>query len=90
MNAKLRADMVRAMDLIANSFNDEDITLTWLALGVADEDIKPDTSDEYLECYYDDDDNFAELMNLFLSLCSDAFRCGGMYCDKIGSRPSHK
>jgi len=86
MNIKARADMVRAMDLIARSINDEEIMMTWLTYGVADGDIKEDTTDEDLEHYYEDDEDFADLMDTFLYLMHRAMK-DGLYVDKVLSNP---
>lgn len=84
MNLKRRADMVRAMNTIVRSINDEDIIMSWLMVGVADGDVKEDTPDDYLE-YYCEDETFAELMALFLRLMKRAEK-DGLYCDKVVSK----
>ena len=85
MNAKERYEMVRAMETIARTVNDEDVFEGWLMCGVADGDIDETTTDEELE-YYIDDKHFAELMDTFLRVMSRAKRSGGLYCDGIVSR----
>ena len=82
---KERAKMVRAMELIVRSINDESIFDAWLSIGVADGDITEDTIDEDLE-YYCEDDNFADLMYLFLRLITAAKKSGGLYYDGIVSK----
>ena len=67
MKLSKRAKVVRAMELIARCINDEEIFDSWLMCGVADGDIDGSEDDEDLE-YYCEDDNFAELMGLFLRL----------------------
>ena len=84
MNLHNCAEVVRAMDTLARSLNDEDIFMTWLSFGVADGDIKENTSDEDLE-YYCEDNVFAGTMNLFLNLMSMAYKDGGIQCDGIVS-----
>lgn len=84
MNLKERAKVVRAMETIARCINDEEIFMPWLSVGVADGDITEDTTDEDLE-YYCEDDNFAELMELFLRLMARAKKDGGLYCDGVVS-----
>lgn len=85
-NAKVRARMVRAMDEIITSLNDEDVLESWLMCGVADGDIKEDTTDEDLACYYEDDAKFADLMNLFVCIMrratDDGIR-GTLYCNGV-------
>lgn len=84
MNIKERVKMVRAMELIARTVNDEEVFEGWLMCGVADGDIDDNTTDEELE-YYAEDVNFADLMETFLRLMSRAKRSGGLYCDGIVS-----
>lgn len=68
MNVQERVKMVRAMDLIARSLNDEMLLMRWFSGGVADGDYK--LSDEDLECYVTDDEDFEQLMTLFRKLVS--------------------
>ncbi len=82
---KNRINAIRAMETLARAINDEDIFYQWLVNGVADGDIKEDTSDEELE-YYADDEEFAELMSLFLDIMSNAKNDGGLYIDGIVSK----
>ena len=82
---KKRIEVIRAMETIARCINDETIFDSWLMLGVADGDITPDTTDEELESYTEDE-NFAEIMALFLRLMSQANKSGGLYCDNIVSK----
>lgn len=82
---KKRIEVIRAMETIARCINDETIFDSWLMLGVADGDIAPDTTDEDLECYAEDE-NFSEIMGLFLRLMSQANKSGGLYCDNIVSK----
>ena len=84
MNKKLRIDLVRAMELIARTVNDENVFEGWLMCGVADGDIDDNTADEELE-YYIEDKNFSELMGTFLRLISRAKRFGGLYADGVTS-----
>ena len=81
---KERTDLVRAMEKIARTVNNEEVFYSWLIAGVADGDIKNDTPDSDLE-YYTEDDNFSELMNTFLELMCDAKDDGGLYADGIVS-----
>lgn len=79
-----RAKVVRAMETLCRCINNEDIFMPWLSVGVADGDITEGTTDEDLE-YYCENDNFAELMELFLRLMAKAKVDGGLYCDGITS-----
>lgn len=82
---KRRAALVRAMDKVAHSVNDEELFVgLWLTLGVADEDIKEDTTDEDLESYCEDE-TFKGLMYTFLNLMKEASKDGGLYCDGVTS-----
>lgn len=78
-----RIKMVRAMEFIARQINDETIFESWLMCGVADGDIDGSETDEDLECYVDDDKEFADLMGLFLRLMKRAGKSGGLYCDNV-------
>jgi hypothetical protein len=89
MNSKRRAEVVRAMDTLARCINDETILDNWLALGVADGDIKPDTTDEDIACYYEVDETFEDLMTTFLRNMCRAANNGGLYCDGIVSGSKH-
>lgn len=92
-NVELRIKMVKAMEFIAGCVNDEDILETWLSLGVADGDIKPGDllvqlpqDSEELYPYFEEDENFAQLMDLFLRVMSRARKDGGLYCDRVVSK----
>lgn len=82
-----RAELVLAMEKIARCINNERIFNGWLALGVADGDITDETTTESENLdYYVEDDNFAELMGLFLRKMSHARNCGGLYCGCVVSK----
>lgn len=82
---KKRIEVIRAMETLARSVNDEDVFMEWLIAGVADGDINDNTADEELE-YYAEDDKFADLMNTFLEIMENAKESGGLYCDGILSK----
>lgn len=84
MKLSKRAAVVRAMDLLCRSINDEEVFYPWPMVGVADGDITPETTDEDLE-WYCEDENFAELMWYFLRRMSAALKSGGLYVDGITS-----
>lgn len=86
MNLKERTNVVRAMELLVRSVNNEELIEPWLMCGVADGDIDDNTTDEDLECYVDDNENFASLMGLFLRIMSRANKDGGIYVDKVVSK----
>ena len=90
MNVKERIKAVKAMEFLARQINDEDVFFSWLSLGVADGDIQyGDLSecegDADLDCYILDQD-FANLMGLFLRKMSQAYKSGGLYCDRVLSQ----
>lgn len=86
MNIKRRIEVVRAMETLARSINDETVFYRWLLCGVADGDIDENTTDEELEFYVEDDEQFADLMNTFLKCMSGAYKSGGLYVDKVVSK----
>ena len=91
-NTELRIKMVKAMEFITSNINNEEVLETWLSLGVADGDIsygdlQVRTEDEvYLDPYFANDEDFAQLMGLFLRVMSDALEDGGLYCDRVVSK----
>lgn len=82
MNKQERIKMVRAMETIARSINDEEVFEGWLMCGVADGDIDESTTDEELS-FYIEDENYSELMQTFLNVMSRAKRSGGLYSDDV-------
>ena len=89
-NLPERIKMVKAMEFIARQINDEELFCDWwLTAGVADDDIeygdleaKPDDI-ETLE-YYIKDENFEDLMSLFLKMMHKAYiHNSGLGCDGI-------
>ena len=85
MKVRARTKVVRAMETIAHSVNDEMVFEEWLMCGVADGDIEPTTEDEELE-YYIEDETFAELMGTFLNVMKNAYKSGGLYVDGVVSK----
>lgn len=88
MDKKLRCEIVRAMEKIARTVNDEEVFDIWLLDGVADGDIDENTTDEELE-YYIEDEEFAYLMNVFTILMKQAYKSGGLYVDGVVSREEY-
>lgn len=85
MNEIKRAETVRAMDRLVRCINYVDIIESWLSVGVADGDIKEETTnEEIIELGYTSDETFSELMTLFLKLMNRAGN-GGLFCDGIVS-----
>jgi hypothetical protein len=89
-NMNKRAEIVKAMDNLVRCINCEDYIDKWLILGVADGDIKSDTTlDEIVEMGYCDDVTFKSLMTVFLQCMSKAGNNGGLYCDGVVSGEKH-
>lgn len=95
MNKTNRIKMIKAMEYIARNLNDEEIFASWLSVGVADGDIEygelniyPDDPEAFE--YYIDDDNFKDLMALFLRMMKRANESGGLYCDGVSSEEKPK
>lgn len=93
MSAKERRTMVACMEFIARNLNDESIFEPWLYCGVADGDLNYENLvrnfNEEKECvddYYIEEENFADLMSLFLRMMGKANKYGGLYCDDVVSR----
>lgn len=84
-----RIKMVKAMEYIARQINDEDVFDGWLRNGVADEDIDYgdlSAEEDGVECYIEDDADFADLMDTFLWCMKRAAKSGGLYCDGVISK----
>lgn len=92
MNKQERIKMVKAMEYIARQISDEEVLMPWLQLGVADGDIyygdldaTPSDVADCAEDYCTRDQDFAELMGLFLKCMERARKSGGLYCDGVVS-----
>lgn len=91
MDNNERIKLVKAMEFVARQVNDEEVFEGWMINGVADGDIEygrlevTEDDKEILDCYIDDED-FAELMALFLRVMSRDRKSGGLYCDNIVSK----
>lgn len=88
MNTIERIKMVKAMEFIARQINDELVFDHWLTGGVADGDIEYGdltvrNDDAELLDYYLEDENFKDLMQLFLRLMASAKKNGGLYADGV-------
>ena len=81
-----RKKAVVCMEYLARQINDEDVLFSWLAVGVADGDIKyGDLNPDNVDDWYIDDDNFKDLMTFFLRRMCAAYKSGGLYCGGIVS-----
>lgn len=79
MNKPERLELLRAIDLLARSCNDEGVIDYWLTEGIADGSAD---SDKELD-FYTYDDNLAEVMDAFLETMHLARENGGLYCDGV-------
>ena len=88
MNSAKRAKMIMAMEYIVRQCNREDLIDPWLMCGVADGDIKFGETDytKIDPSYYEDDDDFSEIMALFLRIMTRANESGGLYCNYVVSK----
>ncbi|MBQ2443459.1 MAG: hypothetical protein II498_08990 [Ruminococcus sp.] len=86
MNKQGRIAMLKAMDLIARSCNNENCIDLWLTIGIADGDAEEDRELDF----YTNDDTFAEIMNSFLVTMKQAQKDGGLYCDGVCSENAEK
>lgn len=90
-NPAERIQMVKAMEFLARQVNDEEVFEGWLLNGVADGDIEYGDlrigfQDAEELSYYIEDEEFAELMALFLRIMRRAEKSGGLYCDDVVSK----
>ena len=85
-NLKERIKMVRAMETLARSINDEAVFMPWIVYGVADGDITDETEDGELLTYCEDDKVYGELMGLFLRRMCAAYKSGGLYSNGVTSK----
>lgn len=88
MNKVERIKMVKAMEYITRQVNDEAVFERWLIGGVADGDIElgeldVKAEDEESLDYYLEDDEFSDLMGVFLRVMAGAAKSGGLYCDGV-------
>lgn len=86
-----RIKVIKAMEYIARQINDEEVFIHWLVCGVPDwevpyGDLTTDPLDGVIEWWYDDDDNYAELMRVFLDCMAAAKKSGGLYSDGVTSK----
>lgn len=81
MNVSKRCELLKAMDTLARSCNNESFIDHWLTLGIADGDADNGNIDGYT-----DDETFAELMSVFLDCMAWAKEDGGLYVDNVLSK----
>ena len=86
INLKERVSVVRAMDTIVRSLNDERDILWWLDSGVPDGEINEETTDEELYWLVDDDESFADIMSTFVEIMKRQPVNGAMWVDNVLSK----
>lgn len=86
INLKERVSVVRAMDTIVRSLNDERDILWWLDSGVPDGEINEETTDEELYWLVDDDESFADIMSIFIKIMRRQPVNGAMWVDNVLSK----
>ena len=86
INLKERVSVIRAMDTIVHSLNDERDILWWLEDGVPDGEINTETTDEELYWLVDDDESFADIMSTFIKIMRRQPINGAMWVDNVLSK----
>lgn len=86
INFKERVSVIRAMDTIIRSLNDERDILWWLDSGVPDGEINEETTDEELYWLVDDDESFADIMSTFVKIMRRQPVNGAMWVDNVLSK----
>lgn len=86
VNLKERVSVIRAMDIIVHSLNDERDILWWLEDGVPDGEITEETKDKELFWLVEDDAMFADIMSTFIKIMSRQPVNGSMWVDNVLSK----
>ena len=86
INLKERVSVIRAMDTIIRSLNDERDILWWLDSGIPDGEINKETTDEELYWLVDDDESFADIMSTFIKIMRRQPINGAMWVDNVLSK----
>ena len=86
INLKERVSVIRAMDTIVRSLNDEEYVAWWLENGVPDGEIDEETTDEELYWLVDDDESFADIMSTFIKIMRRQPVNGAMWVDNVLSK----
>lgn len=86
INFKERIAIIKAMDVIVRSLNDERDILWWLEDGVPDGEINAETTDEELYWLVDDDESFADIMSTFIKIMRRQPVNGAMWVDNVLSK----
>lgn len=80
-----RKQMVLAMERLVRCVSNEELLMPWLSCGVPDGDIERYEIDE-VDDYFCEDNNFSELMALFLKIMAKAKKDGGLFADGVCSK----
>ena len=91
MNKKERIKLIRAMETVVRSLNDENKIDKWLMCGVPDGEITNDTKDEDLE-WLIEDKTFQDIMTCFVRTMKNATKDkvkGTLYCDGIVNKETY-
>lgn len=86
INFNERIAVIKAMDLIVRSLNDERDILWWLEDGVPDGEINEDTLEEDLQWLVEEDDMFADIMSTFTKIMRRQPVNGAMWVDNVLSK----
>ena len=86
INLKERVSVIKAMDTIVRSLNDEEYVAWWLEDGVPDGEIDEGTADEELYWLVDDDESFADIMSTFIKIMKRQPVDGAMWVDNVLSK----
>ena len=86
INLKERVSVIRAMDTIVRSLNDEEYVAWWLEDGVPDGEIDEGTADEELYWLVDDNESFADIMSTFIKIMRRQPVNGAMWVDNVLSK----
>ena len=86
INLKERVSVIKAMDTIVRSLNDEEYVAWWLEDGVPDGEIDEGTADEELYWLADDDESFADIMSTFIKIMRRQPVNGAMWVDNVLSK----
>ena len=86
INLKERVSVIKAMDTIVRSLNDEEYVAWWLEDGVPDGEIDEETVDEELYWLVDDDESFADIMSTFIKIMKRQPVDGAMWVDNVLSK----
>ena len=86
INLKERVSVIRAMDTIVRSLNDEEYVAWWLEDGVPDGEIDEGTADEELYWLVDDNESFADIMSTFIKIMKKQPVNGAMWVDNVLSK----